>query len=155
MTLTEIFQSLGEERFRELMKTISISRLKTYQLYESLKTRAHLPKLNTQGLKKVTPKFWERLNEGDEDLAADLAQAILVGKLDLIIDVLDFLGIPHSEGFFEKDLDASETLTGEWQQKAYDEFKDKYPEAMLVFYLNHLAWEVTKDKPLFQPAGVA
>lgn len=153
MALTDIFQSLGEENFRQLTKSISISRLKTYQLYDALKTRAHLPKLNTQGLKKVTPRFWERLQSGDEDLASDLAQAILVGNFEMIIDILDFLGVQHSDGFFDKDLDASKTLTEGWQQKAFDEFKEKYPEAVLLFYLNHLSWEVTEDKAVFSPAG--
>jgi hypothetical protein len=153
MALTEIFQSLGEERFRQLTKSISISRLKTYQLYDSIKTRAHLPKLNTQGLKKATPKFWERLQSGDEDLASDLAQAVLVSNFEMIIEVLDFLGVPHSDGFFDKDFDASEALGEGWQQKAFDNFKDKFAEAVLLFYLNHLSWEVTDEKTMFQPAG--
>jgi len=153
MALTEIFQSLGEERFRQVIKSISISRLKTYQLYDSIKTRAHLPKLNTQGLKKATPKFWERVQSGDEDLSTDLAQAVLVGNFEMIIEVLDFLGVPHSDGFFEKDLDASEVLGEGWQQKAFEQFKDKYPEAVLLFYVNHLSWEVTEEKTMFEPAG--
>ncbi len=71
----------------------------------------------------------------------------------MIIEVLDFLGVPHTDGFFDKDLDASETLGEGWQQKAFDHFKDNYPEAVLLFYLNHLSWEVTEEKTMFQPAG--
>lgn len=153
MELTDIFKALGEDGFRALVRTISISRLKTYQLYDTLKARAHLPKLNVQGLKKVTPRFWERIQDGDQDLAADLAQAVLVGNFDLMIAVLDFLGIPHEDGFFDKDLKVGEILTEGWQGKAFNEFKEKYPEPLLLFYLNHLSWEVTEDKPLFTPAG--
>ncbi len=152
MELTDIFRTLGEENFRTLMRSVSISRLKTFQLYDSLKARAHLPKLNQQALRRVTPQFWQRIQEGDEDLAADLAQAILCGHFDLIIDVLDFLGIPHNDGFFDKDLDASEILTGDWQRRAFEHFRGKYPEPLLLLYLNHLAFEVTKDKKLFTGA---
>jgi hypothetical protein len=153
MELTDIFQSLGEENFRALVGTISISRLKTFKLYESLKARSHLPKLNVQGLKKVAPRFWERIREGDQDLASDLAQAILTGHFELIVDVLDFLGIPHHEGFFDKETDAAALLTEGWQSRAFDQFREKYPEPLLVLYLNHLSLEITKDKPLFVPAG--
>lgn len=154
MERTDIFQSLGEDRFQRLIRTVSIGRLKTYQLYESLKTRARVPKLNVQGLRRATPRLWARLGDGDEDLAADLAQAVLVSNFDMIIEILDFAGVPHQDGFFEKDLDASEILGEGWQEKAYQEFKEKYPEPAVVFYLNHLAYEVTKDTPLFTPAEV-
>ena len=154
MPLTDVFKALSDEEFEKLMRTISISRLKTYKLYESLKTRAHLPKLNTRGLRKVTPRFWERIQNEDDDLAADLAQAILVGNLDMIIEILDFLGAEHSDGFFDKDADVGETLKEDWQQRAYDHFKETYPPVVLLFYLNHLSWEVTEDKKLLSPAGV-
>ncbi len=153
MELTDIFQSLGEERFGQLLRTISIGRLKTYKLYESLKTRAHLPKLNVQGLKRATPQFWKRVSDGDQDLASDLGQAVIVSNFDMVIEILDFLGVPHHDGFFEKDLDAKEILTEGWQQKAFEHFREKYAEPVLVFYLNHLSWEVTDDKPQFVPAG--
>jgi len=153
MELTDIFKALGEDGFRDLTRSISISRLKTYQLYEGLKARAHLPKLNVQGLKKVTPRFWQRVSDGDGDLAADLAQAVLVSNFDMMIEVLDFLEIPHEEGFFDKDLDASEILKDDWQQRAYEQFKDKHPPPVLLFYINHLSWEITKDKTLYSPAG--
>lgn len=153
MELTDIFQSLGEENFRALVGEISISRLKTFKLYESLKARSRLPKLNVQSLKKVTPRFWERIQEGDKDLASDLAQAILTGHFDLIVDVLDFLKIPHHEGFFDKETDAGALLTEGWQSQVFEHFRDKYPASLLVLYLNHLSLEITKDKPLFVPAG--
>lgn len=153
MQLTDIFLALGEDGFQRAVRSISISRLKTYQLYESMKARARLPKLNVAGLKKVTPKLWERLGEGDGELAEDLAQAVLVCNLDMIIDVLNHIGIAHSDGFFDKDIDAADKLDEGWQQRVYEEFKEKYPGPVLVFYLNHLAKEVTKADRLFTPAG--
>jgi len=75
--------------------------------------------------------------------------------MDLIIDVLNHLQIPHQEGFFEKDADVSAYLTGDWQQRAWDGFHDKHPKAVLAFYLNHLALEMTKDPVLFNPLATA
>ena len=69
----------------------------------------------------------------------------------MIKDVLDLLGIPHEDGFFAKDLDASDKLTEGWQQRVYEAFKTKYPEALLVFYINHLDWELTKAGQVFNP----
>lgn len=155
MTRSEIFQALGEDGFRQVTGAISISRLKTYQLYETMKARARVPKLNVQNLRKAAPKLWERLAGGDEALADDLAQAVLVSNLDMVVQVLDFLKIPHTDGFFDKDFDASAILPDDWRQKAYDHFKASYPSALLVFYLNHLAWEVTKAQEMFRPAGDA
>src|ERR1039458_8091870 len=45
---------------------------------EGFKVRAHLSKVNTEGLRKAVPKLWDRIAAGDEDFAKDLAQAILV-----------------------------------------------------------------------------
>ena len=56
------------------------------------------------------PRFWERIAGGDDDFARDLAQAILVSHLDMITAVLDFLGVPHENGFFAKDMDAKPYL---------------------------------------------
>ena len=153
MQVSEILTALGEDGFREALGTVTISKLKTYDLYENLKTWAHLPKLNVAGLKRVTPRFWERISDGDEELAGDVAQSILVCNLDLIIEVLDFLEVPHQDGFFDKDFGADEVLKDDWRERAYQQFTGKYPEGLLVFYLNHLAHEVTKSEELFQPAG--
>jgi len=151
MQTTEIFQALGQDGFASLVRSISIGKLRTYQLYESLKRRAHLPKLNADGLRRAAPRLWERIRQGDEALAADLAQAVLVCHLDMIIDVLNFLGVPHRDGFFEKDLDASEWLKEGWQQRAFERFQSSYPRPALVFYLNHLAMELAKAEELFLP----
>jgi hypothetical protein len=155
MKLADLFIALGEEGFRELIRTISIGKLRTYQMYERLKTRAHLPKLNVEGLRKATPRFWSRLSEPDDEFASDLSQAILVSNLNMVIEILDFLGVPHTEGFFEKDLDAGSILTEGWQQRAYNEFKEKYPKPLVLFYLNHLALEVMKAEQPFTPTETA
>jgi hypothetical protein len=43
------------------VRSVSIGKLKTYQMYEGFKVRAHLPKVNTELLRKSVPKFWARL----------------------------------------------------------------------------------------------
>ena len=86
--------------------SVSIGKLKTYQLYEGFKASAHLHKLNVESLRKGAPRLWARIGAGDEDFAKDLGQAVLVSHLDMITAVLDFLGIPHENGFFAKDMDA-------------------------------------------------
>lgn len=152
MLLSEVFLELGEDNFRDLLRTVSIGKLRTYQLFERLKARAHLNKLNSEVLRKSAPRLWTRMAEKDEEFATDIAQATLVSHLDLIQDVLNLLGVPHEDGFFAKDADVSSHLTDGWQRRAYDHFQEKYPRAALLFYLNHLAWEVTKPDQVFRPA---
>jgi hypothetical protein len=154
MELPEVFLGLGQESFEQLVRGISIGRLKTYQLYDRVKTRMHLAKLNSEGLRKGAPRFWERLGEHDEEFATDLAQAILVSHLDMITAALELLGIPNEDGFFAKDLDASKYLTEGWQQRAFDALKDRFPEPLVVFYINHLGWEMLKSAEFFRPAPV-
>lgn len=153
MKLSDAFLAQGEQGFADLLRRVSISRLKTYQLYEPLKVRTHLHKLNSETLRKAAPRLWERLGQGDEDLAADLAQAVLVCHLDMIIATLDLLGVPHQDGFFAKDADVSSYLTEGWQQRAYDALKDRFPPQVLAFYLNHLGIETARAQELFQPAS--
>jgi hypothetical protein len=154
MRLSDIFLSLGEPAFQQLLRSVSIGKLKTFQLYERVKVRFHLSKLNSENLRKATPRLWARISEGDEEFATDLAQVILVSQLELIREVLDFLEIPHEDGFFAKDMDASDKLTEGWQSRVYEHFRGKYPDALLVFYINHLALEVAKATEIFQPATV-
>ena len=153
MTLCDIFLSQGESGFSDLLRRISISRLRTYQIYEHIKLRTRMTKLNGESLRKYAYKLWERLEAQDEDLATDLSQAILVSQLEMIITVLDFLGIPHQDGFFAKDADISAHLTEGWQQRVVDQFKDKYPVSVLVFYVNHLGVETAHADALFAPAA--
>ncbi len=155
MQLCEVFLGLGQDSFAQLVRTISIGRLKTYQLYDRVKTRMHLPKLNSEGLRKGAPRFWERLVEEDETFATELAQAILISHMDMIVAALDTLAIPHEDGFFAKDLDATKYLTDGWQQRLLDALKPRFAEPLLVFYINHLGWELLKSEELFHPAAVA
>jgi hypothetical protein len=154
MQLYEVFLGLGQDSFTQLVRGISIGKLKTYQLYDRLKTRMHLPKLNSEGLRKGAPRFWERLAEQDETFATELAQAILISHMDMITAALDVLAIPNEDGFFAKDLDASQYLTDGWQQRVLDALRDRFPEPLLVFYVNHLGWELLKSAELFHPAPV-
>ena len=101
MQLSEVYLDLGVDGFAQLIRGISIGKLKTYKIYEGFKVRAHLHKVNTESLRKAAPRFWARLEERDEDFAKDLAQAVLVSHLDMITGVLDFLGVPHENGFFQ------------------------------------------------------
>jgi hypothetical protein len=153
MQLSEIFLGLGQPSFAQLLRSISIGKLKTYQLFDRIKTRLHLAKLNSESVRKAEARLWARLGERDEDFATDLAQAVLVSHLDMIKAVLDELGIPNEDGFFAKDIDGAKYFTEGWQQKVYDKFKESYPPAVLIFYINHLDWEVAKAERVFQPAA--
>src|SRR5947209_7784320 len=102
MQISDVYLGLGQDAFEQLIRGISIGKLKTYQMYEGFKVRAHLHKLNTETLRRAIPKLWERVGARDEDLGKDLAQAVLVSHLDMITAVLDFLTIPHENGFFAK-----------------------------------------------------
>jgi len=150
MQLSEIFAGQGEQAFMELVRAISIGKLKTYQLYDRMKVRFHLSKFNAEHMKKATPRFWARIVERDEEFVSDLAQAILVSHLDMIKAVIDDLGIPNQDGFFDKDIDGSKYLTEGWQQRTYEKFKDAYPAQVLLFYINHLGWELAKSEEVFQ-----
>lgn len=155
MQVSDIFLGLGEPAFGELLRSIAIGKLKTYQLYERVKARFHVQKLNTETLRKVAPRLWERVSERDDEFSTELAQAILVSHLNLIVAVLGFLEIPNEEGFFAKDLDAGKHLSEGWQERVFDHFRGQFPEALLLFYINHLAMEVQNAGELFRPAARA
>jgi hypothetical protein len=153
MQLSGVFLQLGEERLPQLLRGISIGKLRTYQLYDRFKTRTHVAKVNTESLRKAAPRFWQRLNEQDEEFATDLSQAILISHMDMIAAVLNFLGVPNEEGFFAKDLDAKQYLTEGWQTRVYDRFKTEYAESLLLFYINHLGWELGAEQQAYLPAA--
>lgn len=155
MQLSDIYLALGEPAFQQLIRGVSIGKLKTFQLFERVKLRFHLAKLNSETLRKSAPRLWARINERDDEFATDLAQVILVSHLDMIKEVLDSLGIPNEDGFFAKDLDASDKLTEGWQQRVFHQFREKYAEPLLLFYINHLDWELAKAEQVFQPAPAA
>ncbi|MGH9662719.1 MAG: hypothetical protein ACRD96_29485 [Bryobacteraceae bacterium] len=146
MALTDVFLTLGRDSFLQLIRGISIGKLKTYQIYDRVKTRTHLAKLNAENLQKAAGRLWDRLGERDDEFAQDLSQAILVSHLPLIIEVLNFLGIPHEDGFFAKDVDARPFLTEGWQERVHEKFQGACPDAVLRFYTGHLEWEVHARK---------
>src|SRR5215468_6021771 len=151
MQLSDVYVSLGADAFGQLVRRISIGKLKTYQIYEGFKVRAHLHKVNTEILRKAVPRFWARLGERDLDFAKDLAQAVLVSHLDMIVAVLDFLGVPHENGFFAKDMDPKPYFPEGWETRALERFHGAYPEPLLLFYINHLRWELLKAEEVFLP----
>ncbi len=151
MNLSQAYLALGEDAFGQMIRGISIGKLKTYQIYEGFKVRAHLTKLNTEGLRKAVPRFWTRLSEGDEEFAKDLAQAVLVSHLDFIIAVLDFLGVPHENGFFAKDMDPKPYFTEGWEDRVHEHFRTNFPDALVLFYINHLRWELLKSEQPYAP----
>jgi hypothetical protein len=154
MQLSDIFLRMGPDNFEQLLRSVSLGRLKTFQMFEPFKTRLHLHKLNSETLRKSAPRQWARLEaEASQDLATDLAQAILISHMDMIKAVLDGLGVPHEDGFFAKDTDVSTHLKDGWQQTAWDKFHGQFPPAALLFYINHLAWEVAKAEDVFAPAA--
>ncbi|HEX3879204.1 MAG TPA: hypothetical protein VHW24_19605 [Bryobacteraceae bacterium] len=155
MLISDVYRGLGEDNFAKIVRGISIGKLKTYRIYEGFKVRAHLNKVNTEALRKSAPKFWSRIMEGDEEFGKDLGQSVLVSHLDMISAVLDFLGVPHESGFFAKDMDPKNYFTEGWEERVYNEFKAKYPEPILIFYINHLRWEVLSADEVYQPVPSA
>jgi hypothetical protein len=153
MQVTDIFLGLGRDRLDHLLRSVSIGRLKTYQLFDRLKLRLHVSKLNSEGLRTAAPRIWTRIEERDEAFTAELAQAILISHFDLIKAVLDHLGVPHEEGFFAKETDVKALLKDGWQESAWAAFQDKFPQAALLFYINHLGWEVAETQEVFAPAA--
>ena len=151
MQISEVYLGLGQDVFARLIRAISIGKLKTYQMYEQFKVRAHLTKVNTEGLRKAVPRLWERVSGGDEDFGKDLAQAILVSHMDMITAVLDFLGVPHENGFFAKDLDVKPYFTDGWEQRVIEKFREVYSEPLLLFYINHLRWELLGAGEVYHP----
>lgn len=155
MQISGIFLALGEDLFGELVRRISLGRLRSYQLFDQIKARTHLVKLNNEHLRKAAPKLWARIQSGEEeDLAVDLSQAILVSHLDMIVEALDMLGIPHQDGFFAKDSDVKGYLTEGWQERVFEALKGKYPPAVVTFYINHLGVETGVCEGVFEPASI-
>ncbi|MBZ5604223.1 MAG: hypothetical protein LAO79_18130 [Acidobacteriia bacterium] len=153
MQLCDIFLRLGAENLQLNLKTISMGRLKTYQLFDRLKTRLHVAKLNSESLRKAAPRVWIRLEEHDDEFATDISQAILVSHLDMIKAVLDHLGVPHEDGFFAKDAEVAGYLKDGWRESTWEKFHATFPPAALLFYINHLAWEIAKAEDVFAPAA--
>jgi hypothetical protein len=153
MQVSDIYLGLGQDRFEQLLRSISMGRLKTYKLYDRMKLRFHLSKLNSETLRKAAPRIWTRIESRDEEFSTELSQAILISHFDIITSVLDHLGVPHEDGFFAKDTDVKALLKDGWQQSAWEQFREKFAKAPLLFYINHLGWEVAEAKEVFAPAA--
>jgi hypothetical protein len=153
MQISDVFVQLGDDAFGQLLKSISMGKLKTYQLYERLKTRTHLNKLSSEHLRKAAPRLMVRLSAHDDELGTDLSQSILISHFDMIVAVLNELGIPHEDGFFVKDLDPAPYLIEGWKDRVFQTFKGKFPDALLLFYINHLAIELAQEESLYAPAA--
>jgi hypothetical protein len=153
MRISGVFLDLDVEDFAKLVRGISIGKLKTYQIYEGFKVRTHLQKVNTESLRKATPRFRARIAEGDEEFAKELAQCILVSQLAMVIAVLDFLGIPHEDGFFSKDADPKALLSEGWEDRVFQAFRGKFTDTLLLFYINHLRCELLEAAEPFRPSA--
>src|SRR5579862_3385268 len=153
MQISDVLLGLGQEDFGALVRSISMGRLKTYQVYEGFKVRAHLHKLNTETLRHSIPKLWARIVERDDDFAKDLAQAILVSHIDMIIAVLDFQGVPHENGFFSKNMDPKPFFAEGWEDRVMEKFRGAFPETFLLFYVNHLRWELLGSSDVYHPGS--
>jgi hypothetical protein len=153
MEISEVYRGLGQEAFGQLIRGISIGKLRTYQIYEGFKVRAHLQKVNTEALRKSAPRFWDRIAGGDEEFGRDLAQAILVSHLEMIGQALDFLGVPHENGFFAKDMDPKPYFTEGWEDRVFDKFRAVYSEPLVLFYINHLRWELLGATEPYRPVS--
>ncbi len=155
MQMCGVFKALGQDVFHNLVRGISIGKLKTYQVYERFKVRARLVKLNAETLRKAEPKFWARIEAGEEDFATDISQVLLLSHLEMIAAILNWLGIPNEQGFFDKDLKPEEFLKEGWQKKVFDEFavSGQFPRDIVLFYINHLDWELNKTEQVFLPAA--
>ena len=154
MQLSDLFLRLGQDNFQQLIRSISLGRLRTFQMFEPFKLRLRLHKLNSETLRNAAPRLWTRLEqEPSPELATDLSQAILISHMDVVKAVLDEFGVPHDDGFFAKDTDVAGFLKQGWQQTAWDKFHSAFPPAVLLFYINHLALEVTKAEDVFAPAA--
>ena len=153
MQMCGVFKALGPEVFHQLVRGVSIGKLKTYQVYERFKLRARLTKLNAEALRKAEPRFWARIEAEEEDFATDLSQVFLLSHLDMIVDILNFLNIPNDQGFFDKELKPEEYLSEGWRERVFETFHGKYSRELLLFYINHLDWELTKSEQVFLPAA--
>jgi hypothetical protein len=65
--------------------------------------------------------------------------------------VLDFQGVPNENGFFAKNMDPKPYFTEGWEDRVYEKFRTVFPDAILVFYINHLRWELLGAEQPYHP----
>lgn len=142
MDLAEVYEALGQERVAPSIRTISMGALKTFGVYQAVKVRSRLRKLNRLNLRRAAETLWQRVADGDTDLGRDLSQAVLVSNIPLVTEVLDFLGIEHDgNGFYSKDDDHADQLSEGWAERAFVHCKDRFDQGLVLLYLNYLGWE--------------
>jgi hypothetical protein len=71
----------------------------------------------------------------------------------MITAILDFLGVPHENGFFAKDLQAQAYFTEGWEERVIEKFRGVHPETVLIFYINHLRWESLGATEPYRPVS--
>ena len=98
MELSDVFLGLGQDSFVQLIRGISIGKLKTYQLYDRVKTRMHLAKLNAETLQRtVLPGSLPRIDgihlaarylpgTAELDVGGDWFDAIRLGDVQLYVN---------------------------------------------------------------------
>jgi hypothetical protein len=150
MHISDLYLSLGQDGLRQLLKSISMGSLRSYNLFERTRIRCHLKKLSSENLRASAPELYRRIEGGEEDLARELGQSILISNLGMIIEALDHLKLPHTDGFFPEDTKVAELLPADWQQKLYNHLTAKHPKEVVLFYINHLAMETDEKAPLWQ-----
>ena len=152
--VSDIFLTLGEPHSLQLIRAVSIGKLKTFQLYERVKLRFHLVEAEfSETLRKAAPRLWSRIAEHDDEFATDIAQVVLVSHLDMIRGRPDLLTIPHEDGFFSKDLDATDKLTEGWQQRVFDQFRTKYSGSLAGVLHQSPRLGAGETEQVFQPAA--
>ncbi len=149
MELVEVYSALGQERCVRLVQMISIGALRTFGVYQAIKVRSRLHTLSRGKLRAAAPKLWLRITQGDNSLARDLSQGILVSNIPFVVSVLDFLEIEHDgSGFFSKEADHTEHLSPGWPETVYEKFRGNFPEELILLYISHLGWETgTLERP--------
>ncbi len=149
MELTAVYRAFGSDRTCKLVRSVSLGALRTYGVYEAIKVRSGLRRLNRQKLRDAAPRMWQQIKDGDADLARDLSQAVLVSNVPLVVEVLDLLGIEHDgNGFFAREGDYSGQLFDGWAERAFAHCRDRFDTDLVLLYINHLGWEM---KALAEP----
>jgi hypothetical protein len=50
-------------------------------------------------------------------------------------------------------MDPKPYLAEGWEERVYQKFRESFPEPLLVFYVNHLRWELLGATELYRPAS--
>lgn len=149
MDLAEVYEALGQERVARSIRTVSMGALRTFGVYQAVKVRSRLRKLNRLNLQRAAERLWQRVADGDTDLGRDLSQAVLVSNIPLVTEVLDYLEVGHDgNGFYSKDSDHGDKLSEGWAERTFAHCKDRFDQDLILLYINYLGWEAKAlDEP--------